>query len=289
MRRWIVLTVAALIASVPVAAVPAAAQAGSPDPVQAVKRQFRDGHGVQLAEVTRVVIDKTSIRIRNNARLQFGRSGPVAFDGTWQIVADPELTKALEGAESSFDFFTPSSVTAVDGKLYVSNSTYGNLPESKEWVRTKAPADLKAVSSQTVNVFEPTVLKTMLKGAKREPASGGFLYRGTVSLGQLSKASPKSYPALPGELGREAAKRSISWRLWTNGDGLPQRMMSTETMRMGKKVSMTFRTDTRYTDWGMPVTVLAPPADKVLDEKDLKIDYLFDFSDPKEIVNTVKP
>ncbi|WP_189248746.1 hypothetical protein [Streptosporangium pseudovulgare] len=293
MRRWIVLTVAALIASVPVTAVPAAAQAGSPDPVQAVKRQFRDEHGVQLAEVSRIAVGKSSVRIRNNARLQLGRSGPVAFDATWQIVADPELEKAVkddDGGVTFFDFFAPSSVTAVDGKMYVSDDIYRNVvPQDKEWVRTKAPANLKAVSSQTANVFEPAVLKAMLKGAKREPASGGFLYRGTVSLGELSKASPKSYPFPPGELGREAAKRSISWRLWTNGDGLPQRMMSTETMRVTKKVSMTFRTDTRYTDWGMPITVVAPPADKVADEKDLRIERLFDFSDPKQIINTVKP
>ncbi|MFG1748919.1 hypothetical protein [Streptosporangium sandarakinum] len=296
MRRWIVLTVAALIASVPVTAVPAAAQAGSPDPVQAVKRQFRDEHGVQLAEVTRLLVNKESaVRIRNNARLQLSRSGPVAFDATWQMVAEPELEKLLkdgdgDGGVVSFDFFAPSSVTVVGGKMYVSSDLYRKMvPQDKEFVRTAAPADLKAVSSQTINVFEPAVLKTMLKGAKRTSAPGGFLYQGTTSHAELSKASPKTYAGAFGrESARQAAKKTISWRIWTNGDGLVQRMLSTETARLDKKLSMTFRTDTRYTDWGMPITVVAPPADKVVDEKDLKVEDLFDFSDPKEIVNTVR-
>ncbi|MER5322529.1 hypothetical protein [Streptosporangium roseum] len=64
MKRWAAL-LGALLAAAPVvsvtaAAVPAAAQAASPDPDQALKRQFRPERGVHIAEVTRLVLRTSS-------------------------------------------------------------------------------------------------------------------------------------------------------------------------------------------------------------------------------------
>ncbi|MEV7908629.1 hypothetical protein, partial [Streptomyces anulatus] len=82
MRRWVALAVTVLIASVPVATSPAAAQAGAPDPASALRRQFRNEHGVRISETNRYFFSKKStvsgggIRIRGS--LQFAASGPVA-------------------------------------------------------------------------------------------------------------------------------------------------------------------------------------------------------------------
>jgi hypothetical protein len=274
MRRWFAMPAAMLIAFVPVAAAPAAAQASPADPARAVKRQLRAERGVEIAEIRRLTFDdKTSVRLRKNSRLQLSPSGPVAFDATWQEVPDPKLKKELEnrGDDPSSDKFDPYYMTFVKGRLYLSGGSYDRLlPQGKTWVSiTMRELPVDAVSEQTINVFQPTVLKAVLKGSTRKPVSGGFFYHGTVTYAQLYEASKSTYAReFRGLPVSEFDKRKIRWRLWTDGKGLLRRLMTTDTV----EGFMTTSIDTRFTDWGLHFVVTTPPADEVIDKKDLPHD-----------------
>ncbi|MEV7010147.1 hypothetical protein [Streptosporangium sp. NPDC051022] len=287
MRRWVALAAAVLIASVPVTAVPAAAQTTPPDPVGALKRQFRPENGVQIAEIMRSTVnDKVWARIRANGRLQFGPSGLVASDGTWQTVPAPRAQEH-EGDGSSSEESLRIDFTIVGKNAYVSGLS--EVPRDKSWVRLEttkkrgySPARF---STQTLKVFDPAVLKVVLKESKGRPVSGGFLYRGTMSYAELYRAAKNVYASeFRGLSPSELREHKVTWRLWTDGTGLPTRLMTTDVWN-GKSLLMVDQVDTRYTDWGSHVLVVAPPADQVIDEKDLRAE-LPDLSDPKELINT---
>ncbi|GAA3106583.1 hypothetical protein [Streptosporangium carneum] len=268
MRRLLALAAATLVASA-LTAVPAAAQTAAPDPVQAVKRQLRADRGVQINEISRTVFDsKSSIRFRYNSRLQLGPASPVAVDTSMQILLAPEVKKVMEDEfpELGGVLEGPIAVTVVGGHVYMSG-VYA-LPKGKTWVSAEVPKSaapvteyVRHVASQqeTVNVFDPAALKTLLKGATAKPVSGGFFYQGKL-------AQPKG-----------------TWRLWTDAKGLPTRLMTSSA-----RETMAERVDTRYTDWGMPLVVVPPSADEVIDYKDLKDPWGFSPSDPQELINTVK-
>jgi hypothetical protein len=76
MRRWVGLVAAVLLTSVFGAAGPAAARAGSSDPVHALERQMHGGHGVRTAETVRVTFGgKDGGGYRINGKVRLGRSG----------------------------------------------------------------------------------------------------------------------------------------------------------------------------------------------------------------------
>ncbi|MER5426312.1 hypothetical protein [Streptosporangium roseum] len=141
-----------------------------------------------------------------------------------------------------------------------------------------------AASLQTIDVFEPAVLKAMLKGAKAKAVSGGFFSLGTVSYEQLAKASKDPSAAVLRETLFGDSDQKIAWRLWTDGTGRPTRLMTTEAGQWDSSTPVTRRTDTRYSEWGSHVVVLAPPADQVVDETELSYE-LFDLPEPKELLN----
>nr|BFE83068.1 hypothetical protein GCM10020093_056690 [Planobispora longispora] len=167
MKRWAALVAATLIASVSVVVTPAAAQVAPADPTRALRRQFHPERGVHIAEVTRYVFDdKDSMRVRANGRVQFARSGPVASDATWRVVVDPSLRKWLEEDELRAVAEEPAHWIVVGGYRYVSDGFRATpLPEGKTWVRSRHFAlDADITTEQVINVFDPAVLKTILKG-----------------------------------------------------------------------------------------------------------------------------
>ncbi|MGW0478662.1 hypothetical protein [Nonomuraea sp. NPDC003214] len=251
MRRWIVLAVAALVALAPDAA---AAQPAPPDPVQALKRQFRAEHGVTFTEVSRMTGDASVTRVRAKGGIQFGASGPVASYMTFSAVQK-------KGEEQG----TEVELIMTPVQLYLSAP---DLPPGKKWVVFEPDKGTKVtpvpgliLSSQTINPLDPAILKAILKGAKVKSVPGGHLYQGAVTYGDLFKAAPKHYAAQFGrDVAGEFAKRKVSWRLWTDKQGLVTRLMSN---RLGGGA------DTRYSGWGQRMTIPLPPADEAMSWREL--------------------
>ncbi|WP_049556697.1 hypothetical protein [Nonomuraea sp. SBT364] len=253
MRRWIVLTVAALVALAPNAA---AAQPAPPDPVQALKKQLRAERGVDVAEVSRVTFRGGSTsRTRVKGGIQFGTDGPVASYVTFSGVPQ----KHGELLDDVQMIITPGQIfMGADGL---------ELPSGKRWLGFKAPKGVEIIplpglvlSGQTINVLDPAVLKAVLKGSKVKSVPGGHLYQGVVTYAELYRASTSYYAMRfgKGSLG-ELAGRKISWRLWTDRQGLVKRLMSNE------KGPFDEGADTRYSGWGQRMIITPPPADEVMD------------------------
>ncbi|GGL55235.1 hypothetical protein [Planomonospora parontospora] len=291
MKRWVVLATAVLAAVLPVAA-PAAAHTATPDPVHALKRQFRPERGVHIAEVTRFVFEnKQSMRFRVHGRAQLGSSrGVVASDATMQLVIDPPLRKLLESKDGDelrgIGLEDPQETIVVGGYRYVSHTLYAtSLPAGKTWVRSPYLGEKNTASFQTIDVFEPAVVKAMLAGVKAKPVSGGFFYQGAVSYRQLAKASKHPSDAVLRETLFGGDDEKITWRLWTDAAGLPTRLMTAQITPWDSSTTVTQRIDTRYSGWGSHVVVQAPPTGEVIDENDLPADRLFEVPEPKELIN----
>ena len=262
MRRLTLLAAAALAVALPNAALPAAAQA-APDPAEALKQQLRPEHGVRIDEVARVVSSRMSIRTRYHSGIQLGQGGPVA--------AYSDMEDASDGGSWGRKPSKPAQAAAVGTYVYTSGeAVHDVLPDGKSWVRaaygSRYPnVALALASRQTINVFDPDVLKATLKGAKSGAVAGGRLYRGTTTYAALYKADRSFYGRLFGGAPSGATARiAISWRLWTDGQGLIRRLSTTETATSGRYRS----TDTRYSEWGHHLIVGAPARAEVVDWKD---------------------
>ncbi|MER6175970.1 hypothetical protein [Streptosporangium sp. NPDC001681] len=275
MRRWAALAVAVLIASMSGAMSPAAAQAGAPDPARALKQQFRNEHGVRISETNRFFYGKKSTisgsGIRISGHLQLAPSGPVAADFTWWDLSRPK-GKGLPSKKSD-----PYRVIRVGKNVYDDATRYpGPVPDGKKWVRFpnehrgRMNRDMaRDASLQPIDMYDLSMMKAVLKRSASKAVSGGFLYRGTVSyqeLRRISKSAPIAWTS--GKPIGKKSKGKVSWQLWTGRDGLPKRLITTDTAGGGKE-PLVKRSDTRYTDWGCHLVITTPPADEVIDEGDL--------------------
>jgi hypothetical protein len=256
-KRWIALATAALVA-VPMVAGPV--EAAAVDPVRAVKQEVRPGHGVRISEATRLGIGKTEARFYTRATMEFGQTYPIAAASSQDFVTDVPRAEGDLSSRAREGF-------VVDGVAYISGELF-DLPPGKSWVSLAMPGFSANVSSQTIDVFKPAVLGAVLKGATRDRVAGGFLFRGAVSYARLLKASKSTYSARFRGMTARELKGEISWRLWTDGRGLPRRLIAPETQKIGKAM-LASRIDTRYTDWGVPVSIMPPSADLVVPLEDL--------------------
>ncbi len=210
-----------------------------------------------------------AFRIRGS--VQLSPSGAVATDFTWREIPEP-------GAEK------PAShrVIRVGKDVYNDRGQYrGPVPDGKKWIRRDLSAGLTrymapTASLQPFNVYDPSILKAVLKRSTTTPVSGGFLYRGTISYKELSKVSKGAAPV------DKKGKGTISWRLWADRGGLLTRLYTTDALGAGKDSLL--GVDTRYTDWGFRLVIAAPPADEVIDEKDLGGDV----PEPPQIVTPAR-
>ncbi|MFI6711163.1 hypothetical protein ACIBF7_32340 [Nonomuraea sp. NPDC050478] len=259
MRRWILPAAVALAAALP--ATPAVAQA-APDPAQAVKAQLRHERGVRIAEISRTVTGKASTRTRYHSGIQLAPTGPVA---SWADVEDASDTRSQDGLGAK-----PGQKAAVGTSVYTSGEAVADLlPKDKLWIRVKQSGHpnlaLGTASKQTINVFDPAVLKAVLKGKGGKAVTGGRHYKGTITYAKLYEAAKGHYGKLFDGAPRGAfAKTAISWKLWTDGQGLPVRLSTTERATSGA-----YRTiDTRYSSWGEHLIVTAPARAEVVEWKD---------------------
>ncbi|MFE0151556.1 hypothetical protein ACFWY5_30720 [Nonomuraea sp. NPDC059007] len=263
MKRFVALTAAALGAAL--LSGTGSAQAAAPaDPVTSLKKQFAPGYGVRVAETYRGTASgiKGEFASRTVGVIGFGRSSAADHDltTTWKFT---EEQLATLGA-SSKEVPGPFRVIEVGGTTYVKGFDWHPLPEGKHWFRfgkNTSWGNEGQRGDQLVDVFDPAVLKTLL--AKAKVAKPGD-YRGTLTLKDLYKAS-HGY-------GRPDTK-AISFRLLLDRDRRPARLITEYTEKIdwpdgkGKTVKRIQHNvvDTRYSGWGSKVTVMAPPAEEVVD------------------------
>ncbi|MEV8633348.1 hypothetical protein AB0395_16975 [Streptosporangium sp. NPDC051023] len=265
MRRSIAMVTAALLASALAVAAPATAQAAAPaDPVKALQRQLRPGHGIQITETNRSHWKHGSVTVRRSDILQFDRSGIAAVDVVRRATSSPPL-----GKKNPVN--VQRTITVGGRNYHYDPSMNARLPKGKTWVRdSRENGKWSAVfGDQVLNVLEPATLGFMLRtSARRLPDRGGVQYRGTITWAQLFKVSRsfhEQWSFIP--LGK-AGRSKIKWRLWLDATGLPARLVTEDTF--GGLVDNAVN-DIRYTGWGSRVVVTAPPADRVIDELD--VDY----------------
>ncbi|MFB4293636.1 hypothetical protein ACBI99_38790 [Nonomuraea sp. ATR24] len=263
MRRRVALAAALLIAFVPVApaqAAPAQAAGAAPDPASALKRQLRHEHGVRVTETTRYSFGTKAkpAGTRITGRVQLSPSGPVAADLSWRDLGESRSHRVIR----------------VRKDVYVSRShVSGPVPSGKNWIiypdrhRGRFGRDLAGDASlQPIDVYDPALVKALLKCSTSKAVPGGRLYRGTMSYAELRKTAKGTLVNWSsGKAITARSKGKVSWQLWTGRDGLLKRLVTNDTAGTGKN-PLVKRSDTRYTGWGFRLAVTAPPADEVITE-----------------------
>ncbi|MEV7005629.1 hypothetical protein [Streptosporangium sp. NPDC051022] len=262
MRRWIALVAAAVLAPALVTTPATAAPRTAPDPVKAVKHQFRPGHGVRITDSGHASLGKQRAIFRGKGVLQFGGSGVVAADLTERVTTQPPPKDGVA-------VFSQRDII-VNGKGYTSGGVYADrLPEGKTWVRSNFATIGSGGTEQYVNVFDPDILRLLTREANRTASgAGGFQYRGATTGAELYKAS-RILRGQPGGGADGEERTKIKWRLQLDGRGLPSRLVTESSTEFFGQGAMKLTVDTRYTGWGSKVAITAPPADQVADFKDL--------------------
>jgi hypothetical protein len=221
LRRWLLVLFAGtvLVSTAPVPAV-----AAVPDPVRALKAQFAAGHGVRVAE--RV----TGSAVKFNGQVGFGAGGMTAVDvrGTNYTVSGRR-------------------VIIVHGIIYAKTG--------KRWTRSgDTSVSPEVVFAQHTIVFNPVALQELLATTRsKRLVDGGSttLYQGVLTY--AAEAPPA--------VGRDGVTRGakdvkMHWKLWVDERGLARRLVSVVQPRAGSAQRVI---RTRFKDWGMPVTIKAPP------------------------------
>ncbi|WP_405144689.1 hypothetical protein OG589_42850 [Sphaerisporangium sp. NBC_01403] len=273
MRRLIALAATALVAPALAMAAPSTAhaapttaKAAPKNAVEALRLQFAKKTTVRMDEDTRMKLDgKDLFRYRQVGVLRFGKSGVDAYD-----------TKTVsnfggEGGDSTV------RMIVVDGKAYLKSPLYDDLlPAGRTWVRTSAPSGGNSTSS-LIDVLQPKVLKAVL-GSTKAKGNGGkvggartTLLRGSITLAQLAKVSPTVADLAKSLKTKKTV--TLPWKMWVGGDQLPRRFQTVFPLSTSPLVGdISITTDARFTSWGGKVAIKAPPADLVVDEKDLEGD-----------------
>ncbi|GAB1819157.1 hypothetical protein HerbRD11066_23210 [Herbidospora sp. RD11066] len=248
-------TLLAVVVSAPVEAV---AGSGAPDPVKAVQKQLRHGHGVRLSELSVGIFGADHSPLdRMHAQVQLSPRGPVAYDASWYSMPRPGADPREVDERAAFAGMDWDDVTYVGGVRYLHYEA-GVLPGAKSWVR-EAPSRTWAqdFTDQPVDLFDAKMLRGLLRGVTGKAVPGGYVYRGAATLEQVGYSS------------RFRPKDKIDWWLWTDAQGLPTRLRTRDVSGSGyERLGAIF--DTRYRDWGFPLVVTAPAADQVIDEDDVR-------------------
>lgn len=259
MTRTFALAATVALASVTAIAQPAAAVTA--DPVKAIERQLSRGKGVRISETVRHSYGPSRTSgTRITGRVRLARTGPAAVAVTWRDVP---------GDDPAHSAIRIGPVVYCDAAQYPIP-----VPEGAAWVRHTHRAGhcgTMAVRAglQPIDVYDPAMLRAVLRRSTRTAVRGGYRYQGAISYRELSRIVPKSYrnPATNARV-TAASKGELAWRLFTGRDGLPTRLITTSTQGSGRS-AVVMRVDTRYSGWGRPVTITAPPAAGTVDQDDL--------------------
>jgi hypothetical protein len=263
MRRLITVI---MCMAVTVALTSGVAQARAADPVAALAKQLKSGHGVHFTSVSKTN-PSYGIKTRSYGDLQFGRS-QVAASNVITTVDYGSLTKAAEQVAEILGV-DPDKVTGSTQTITLKDDTYVSggitdifLPEGKTWLKSKNVLTQPGLGGSAINVLSPRELKALLAQTQGKKAGGTVdgvattLYNGTdVYRTEL--------------LGFKITIK-LNWKLWIGvNDGLIRRVTSNENLvlfpKKGKPTKLQVSSDTYLSGWGDKVWIYAPDERLVAD------------------------
>ncbi|TKK91060.1 hypothetical protein FDA94_04745 [Herbidospora galbida] len=272
MRR--ILAIAACTAAI--TAVGAAPAQAAPNPVAALKTQYKTGYGVKYSDTFR---RGTAIFSRRTGTFQFGRAGVTASDISSRfplkaadMAALPEHLRAV---------LKPERVIKIGATAYIKGGFLATfLPGDKTWLRFPGgpAAGVPGVFGQLINPLEATTLQRLLQKSNRV----GSVYVGKITLGELWTSSKwlQGFGAFGGP--SPAQKRAaLSFKLYVNAKGLVTRIVTTTKASTVGLTGPAVSADSRFVSWGTKVSV-KPPADGVVDRDDVDFQGL-DFRRAKPV------
>ncbi|MEV8631166.1 hypothetical protein AB0395_05860 [Streptosporangium sp. NPDC051023] len=225
------------------------AQVTSASPVDALKHQFIDNHGVKMSKVltvTRRDGEKLNMWVKGVA--EFGKGGITATDLTFR--SDLALFKG------------PVRQILFEGRKYVRE---GALPNGKSWFLSKDKKIHPVLDADWIKLADPVMLKAVLATTATKRPAGVYdgtrttLYQGTIALGELYRASPEPPVLLEEKPTGQEARIEISWRLWLGEDQLVRRARASwsEPYRDARRW---YVADARLTDWDAPTDITPLPS-----------------------------
>ncbi|MFF5247179.1 hypothetical protein ACFY3V_23060 [Streptosporangium sp. NPDC000095] len=258
MRRWIAASAVMLV--VPMVAgfgTTAGAQGAPVDPIDALKRRLVENRGVKMSMVRTVTEEqKDKDYVWTKAVAEFGKGKIVAVDMTH----DSDRIKRVD----------PVRQIIFEGRQYIQNDY---LPDGKSWFLNEDDEVRPELDAGWIKLADPAMLKAVLATTKVKRPAGVYdgtrttLYQGTMTVGQLSKASQGFPFGLVVMLTEKEAKAKMSWRLWLGEDQLVRRAWGSWSQPFSKNggVPVSSVVDARLTGWGAETDIAAPSADDVID------------------------
>ncbi|MEV0201752.1 hypothetical protein [Nonomuraea sp. NPDC050691] len=225
MKRWIPLSIAALVSAALVT--PPAPARAAVDPVASLRKQIAKRQAVRVVELSGLYLgrDQDVFQVENRGVLMLGGTSVGAADMTRTLRPGFRMRDQMkEGAWDAAKVATeskPHRSIAVNGQLYRSGALYAPvLPEGRTWAAAgRRSATTAAYGDQPINVFEPATLKTLLTTAssKRPDTYGtdlkATMYRGTITFQRLHAVSPTFRALIGGRPLAAVAATKISWAL----------------------------------------------------------------------------
>ncbi|MEU0480566.1 hypothetical protein ABZ260_15425 [Streptosporangium sp. NPDC006013] len=256
MRRWVAASTVMLV--VPMVAgfgTTVDAQGAPADPIDALKRQLVENRGVKMSKVrTTTEEKKDKDYVWTKAVAEFGKGKIVAVD----MAHDSDRIKRID----------PVRQIIFEGRQYIQNDY---IPDGKSWLLNENNEVRPELDAGWIKLADPAMLKAVLATTKVKRPAGVYdgtrttLYQGTMTVGQLSKASHGFPFGLVVMLTEEEAKAKMSWRLWLGEDQLVRRAWGSWSQPFSKNggVPVSSVVDARLTGWGAETDIAAPSADDV--------------------------
>ncbi len=222
-------------------------------PVDALKRRFVENRGVKMAEVFTVTRwDGEKLNFWTKGAAEFGEGGITATDMTFR---------------SDFKLFGgPVRQIVFEGRKYVRDRA---LPEGKSWLLYKDKGFHPVLDAYWIKLADPVMLKAVLATTEAKRPAGVYdgtrttLYQGTITLGELYRASTEPPVMIEEKPTGQEAKIEISWRLWLGEDQLVRRAWGSWS-EPRRKTRRSYVLDARLTGWGARTDITPPAADSVM-------------------------
>ncbi|WP_030926567.1 hypothetical protein, partial [Streptosporangium amethystogenes] len=222
-----------------------------------------ENRGVKMSMVrTATEQKKEKDYVWTKAVAEFGKGKIVAVD----MAHDSDRVKRID----------PVRQIIFEGRQYIQNDY---IPDGKSWLLNENNEVRPGLDAGWIKLADPAMLKAVLATTKVKHPVGVYdgtrttLYQGTMTVGQLSKASHGFPFGLVVMLTEEEAKAKMSWWLWLGEDQLVRRAWGSWSQPFSKNggVPVSFVVDARLTGWGAETDIAAPFADDVWTPSDWSV------------------